>query len=589
MRVTFELLSILLIVPLAMLARPSRAVRRLVRPFALLARRRWLAVVVVGLAATAGSVVTTLAHGWPGPNMQDEYSYLLMADTFAHGRLTNPPHPLWPHFETFQIIQQPTYASKYPPAQGLALAGGQLLAGQPIVGVWLSLGLACGAICWMLQGWLPPRWALLGASLMAVRLVFSRHMIFDGDMTWGYWSRGYCGGAMAALGGALLFGALRRLLRRCRAVHAVVLGLGLALLANSRPFEGLIVSLPATAVLLAFLIGRGRPPLAVSLGRVLLPLAAVLAFTVGMMALYNLRVTGDPLRLPYQVHEATYAANPLFVWQPLGAPPESRHPVIANFWTGWVRDLYHEHQSLRGFLTLSMVKVAQIAGFYLGLWLLLAALNLRPALRDRWTRFALVTCGLLVVMLLQLYCYTPHYAAPMTCLLAFLAMQGLRQVRLWRWSSRPVGRALISGLVVAYPVLAVASMLADSGTPPDATHVQRAALLARLQQDEERHIVVVRYLRPAPRGLGHEDWVFNEADIDSARVVWAREMNPDEDRRLLAYFADRRAWLLEVEADKRTYRLLPHPLREKANEGYTPGAEPGLRASAAVPGGQGSE
>jgi hypothetical protein len=566
MRVTFELLSILLVLPAAAWSRrPAHVLSRLARPFIRLAHRRWLAVVVVGLAATVGSVVTTLAHGWPEPNMQDEYSYLLMADTFAHGRLTNPPHPLWQHFETFQIIQQPTYASKYPPAQGVVLLVGWLLAGQPIVGVWLSLGLACGAICWMLQAWLPPRWALFGAALMAVRLVFSRNMICDGDMTWGYWSRSYCGGATAALGGALLFGALRRLVRRPRAVHAVVLGLGLALLANSRPFEGLVVSLPAAVVLLAFLVGRRRPTLVVALGRVVLPLGAVLAVTAGMMALYNVRVTGDPLRLPYQVHEATYAANPLFVWQPLGPPPESRHPVLANFWTGWVRDLYREHQTLVGFLTLSLVKVVQIAFFYLGLWLLLAALNLRPALRDRWTRFALLTCGLLVVMLLQLYCYTPHYAAPMTCLLAFLAVQGLRQVRLWRWRGQPTGRVLLGGLALSYLVLAVVSMMTDPGTPPDATHVQRAALRDRLRQTDEQHLVVVRYLRPAPRGLGHEDWVFNEADIDRSQVVWAREMSPDEDRRLLAYYPERRAWLLEVEADKKTYRLSPHPLREEAD------------------------
>src|SRR5262249_26104814 len=159
-------------------------------------------------------------------------------------------------------------------------------------------------------------------------------------------------------------------------------------------------------------------------------------------------------------------------------------------------------------------------------------------------------CGLLVVMLLQLYCYTPHYAAPMTCLLAFLAVQGLRQVRLWRWSGQPTGRVLIGGLALSYPVLAVLSMFADEGTPQDATHVHRAALLARLRQSGEQHLVVVRYLRPAPRGLGHEDWVFNEADIDRARVVWAREMNPDDDGRLLAYYSERRAWLLEVEADK---------------------------------------
>src|ERR1700730_12258589 len=131
------------------------------------ARERVLALTVVGVASFALSAGTSLLVRMPQPFVHDEFSYLLAGDTFSHGRMTNPTHPMWQHFETFHEIQQQTYASKYPPGQGLALAMGQTISGYPIGGGWLSTALACAAVCWMMYGWLPGRWALAG-GLVAV-------------------------------------------------------------------------------------------------------------------------------------------------------------------------------------------------------------------------------------------------------------------------------------------------------------------------------------------------------------------------------------------------------------------------------------
>ncbi len=514
-----------------------------------LSRRKRLSALLVGVSVIAIRVALIPILGIPQPRFNDEFSYLLAADTFAHGKLTNPTHPMWIHFESFHIIERPTYMSMYPPAQGLALAVGELM-GHPWIGQILVTALMCSALCWMLQGWLPPPWALLGAALAVLRL---------GLLS--YWMNTYWCASVAALGGALVLGAWPRLRRRLRIRDAVLMGVGLAILANSRPYEGLVFSLPIAVAMLWWLLGKRRPAFRLSLARIVLPLFAVLALCALATGYYYYRVSGNPFRMTYQVNRETYATAPYFIWQTPRPEPVYHHEVMRDFYR-WELGEFEKNRTFSGYLSRAEDKLVSWWQFYLGPLLTLPLLAFPRVVLQRKMRLPLLICAAMLAGFSVQTWTLPHYFSPATGALYILLAQGMRHLRRWRLMRDPRRRAFGQALVRAIPTLAcamillrVAAVLTHTRIEPawPRGNLERAALLHQLQQLPGQQLVIVGYGQH--HNVDHE-WVYNDADIDRSRVVWARDMGKDDNRELLRYFKDRRFW--RIDGDSSPPRLEPY-------------------------------
>ena len=81
-------------------------------------------------------------------------------------------------------------------------------------------------------------------------------------------------------------------------------------------------------------------------------------------------------------------------------------------------------------------------------------------------------------------------------------------------------------------------------------------MLSDLEHRKDRHVVLVQY---GPNHSFDAEWVFNHADIDAAKVVWARDMGLPKNCELVNYFHDRVIWSLGIDDDKKPVNLQLYP------------------------------
>lgn len=472
-------------------------------------------------------------HPVPTPQIYDEFAHLLVADTLSHFRLANPMHPLHKFFETFFTLQEPTYSSIYPIGPGLVMAIGRAIFGTPWAGVLLAVGALCSLCYWMLRAWTTPLWSFIGGVLAVIEF---------GPLS--EWTNMYWGGGVAACAGCLVFGSMPRLKKAPgRRRDAILLGTGLGLHLLTRPYESIFLLL---AVILFF-----APSLKTAL-RQPWPRIAALAIlpALALMLLQNKQVTGSWTTLPYQLSQQQYGVPESLTFQAPPVPHRELTPQQAIEYRSQKSYRDPQGESLRSYLLRLEYRVRYYRFFFLPA-LYLALPFFFASLREY--RFLWVALTLLLFALGANFYpfFYPHYIAAVTCLFVLVSVTGLRELTRLRLSTACEAAWMILALCGAHFVLwyGVHVFEIKAMFPYETWDVinhtnpeRRIAVKQALAEQPGKQLVIVRY---SPRHIFQDEWVYNAADIDSARVVWARDLGAEQNQELLKYYPDRTAWLLE--------------------------------------------
>ncbi len=344
------------------------------------------------------------------------------------------------------------------------------------------------------------------------------------------------------------------------------MGVGIALLLFSRPFEGAAVCAPVAVAVLAWLVrlkGRVRR---VAVLRAAAPVVCLVVLSVGLLAWYDAKVTGSAFRLPYEVNQQEYGWPLTLAWFPV--VPHSHAIRSMQDYFLWEVAEHKKVTDPASSVYANTTDAAMLWTFFAGPALTIYLIFAPLAFRDRRMRLpAAVMLATLAALTIEQSRY-PQYFSPATAAYLILLLQGARHMRAIGARGRPTLLALYRFVPVVIVVVVAARAAAPalwhrrnwfdqdtswccsrSGNP------HREKIVDFLSRMPGEQLVIVRY---GARHVFPYEWVLNGPDIDKENIVWAHDMGSAKNEELIRYFSGRRAWLLDVNDDSKLPPLSPY-------------------------------
>lgn len=498
-------------------------------------RRRWLVASCIALLAGVYLYATARHQGREfAPVVQDEYSYLIEGRIIAAGRLWMPRHDMPDAFDTFHVISDPVYASKYFPGAPIAFAAAMKL-GLPAWTPSLALSAAAVGLFYLLLIELLDGWAgLLGVVLLLSVRMFRRLSV------------AYMSQPLFLVATLVAILAYLRWRRGRRLGWMAVVGACVGIAGITRPLDAVCVALPLALAILFDLrpLGWRRAMSTVAVG------AAAVAPFLGLQLVCNYGITGHWLETPwsfYARHDDPYDA----IGRRAVTPDVHTRSVVPQ--KRLAEESFtipaHRQRMETPFFELFLHKRLQYVMDDALPWTPLAALVPLGLLGLRRPGRAVLWAGLPLLALGYTFhtVYLSQYAVAAAPATIFAVLCGAWAAAEWlRPKVAGATTVVLSGVLLAAAVSALPEVTGSRNDDFEEPQSLRAVDRALAPLATPPSIVLFRF-GPGANPLAEPVYNADVAWPDDARVIRAHDLGDAANRKLMEYYASR-------QPERRVYR-----------------------------------
>ncbi|HEV2445107.1 MAG TPA: hypothetical protein VGS58_04265, partial [Candidatus Sulfopaludibacter sp.] len=355
----------------------------------------------------------------------------------------------------------------------------------------------------------------------------------------------------------LVFGALPRLRRSRRRRDALLLGAGLAIHMLIRQYESIFLVM---AVALYFLPVPRRREESPRLLRLAPWIAVAILPAIVLTLAQNKGVTGSFTTLPEALSVYQYGVPSALTFQPNPVPHRELTPQQAMDYAMQLSFHGKQTDTPATYLRRVQYRIRYYRFFFLPP-LYIALVVFLAGIREYRFLWVAMTLALFALGVNFFPAFQEHYVAACACLFVLASVAGLERLSRLTVGGRAAGRqaaAILLVLSAGYFGLWYAVHLFENSAVSQALQPYETWDIINHRNPERRIFVrdaldrvpgrLLVFVRYSPRHRFQDEWVYNRADIDGARVVWARDLGADEDRTLVDYYRGRTMLLLEPDA-----------------------------------------